>query len=208
MEPPSALYMECPTCGRTPHRVIRGRISKRKEFVLQGVFRCLRCGFTRHETYREGLVLEVPMIVSDGGDSWRSTLELKPGETIEVGDSFEAEGATVKVTGIEAKGGRVGTAAPEDIETLWVKKADKVLVKFSLSKGGRTLNFSREVPADEEFEVGTIVELGKDRGVIHRVKTDRTVLREGAARADEIRRVYCKAMRHGRHEPERGGRGR
>lgn len=188
--------------------MIRGRISKKKEFVLQGVFRCLHCGFTRQETYREGLVLEVPMIVSERGDSWRSTVDLHPGEAVKVGDRFEAAGATVEVTGIEAKGARVRTSAPEDIETLWVKKADKVVVKFSLSKGGRTLNFSREVPADEEFEVGAVVELGKDRGVIHRVKTDGAVLREGVARAESIRRVYCKAMRRGRHEPRHRGRGR
>lgn len=188
--------------------MIRGRVSKKKEFVLEGVFRCLQCGFTRQETYREGLVLEVPMIVSDRGDSRRSAVELPPGEALKVGDHFETEGATVEVTGIESKGGRVTTAVPEDIETLWVKKADTVRVKFSLSKGNRTLTFAREVPADEEFEVGSVVELGRDRGVIHRVKTDRALLREGVARAEEIRRVYCKAMRYGRGGPGHQGRKR
>ncbi len=208
MEPPSALYLECPTCGRTPHRVIRGRISKRKEIVLEGVFRCLRCGFTRQETYREWLALEVPMIVSDRETSFQTTLELNPGEIVAVGNRFESEGRVIEVTGIEARGARVPEAVAEDVETLWSKRVDRVQVKFSLNKGGKTLTSSLDVPPDEEFEVGMVVELGRDTGVIHRMKTNKGVLKHGAARAEELRRVYCRAMRKRRSGPRRRRPGR
>jgi uncharacterized Zn finger protein len=199
MEPPTALYLECPRCGRAPHRVVRGRISKGKEIVLEGVVRCLKCGFTRKETYREWVARAVPLIVSHRGSSRRSALEVFPREVVRVGDRFELDGIRVEITSIEAGGRRVEEAPAEEIDTLWSKRVDRVQVKFSLSKGRRTISYSLDALPDEEFQVGDVVELGKEKGVIHRIKSTRGLLREGAARAEEIRRVYCKSLRGPRH---------
>ncbi len=188
--------------------MVRGRVSRRKEIILEGIFRCLQCGFTRQETYRESMAREVPAIVSDGETSSRTEVELYPGEVVRVGDRLEARGSTVEVTGIEVGGSRVEDAPAEIIETLWSKVVDRVRVKVSLNKGGRTKTYSLDVAPDEEFEVGTILELGKERGVIHRLKTERGILRDGTATAEEIRRVYCKAVRRHRSGPRRGRGGR
>ncbi len=195
MGTPAALYMECPSCGRSPHRVIRGRISKGKDIVLEGVVRCLRCGYTRRETYREGAVREVPLIVSHRESSERTTLALSPEETVNVRDRFDIEGGMVEVTAIEVEGRRPTQALAKEIDTLWSKRVDRVEVKFSLNKGRKTLSYSLEVPPDEEFEVGSLVDLGRERGVIHRLKTSRGLLKEGRAAAEEIKRVYCKGVR-------------
>ncbi|MFQ5838003.1 MAG: HVO_0476 family zinc finger protein [Thermoplasmata archaeon] len=195
MEPPSALYLECPSCGRAPHRVVRGRISRGKQIVLEATVRCLRCGFTRRETYREWAAQKVPLIVSHGDSSRRTELEVFPKEVVRVGDRHLVGDLMVEVTSIEAGGKRMREAPAEEIDALWSKRVDRVQVKFSLSKGRRTISYSMEVLPDEEFEIGDLVEFGRDRGVIHRIRTTHGLLKEGAARAEEIRRVYCKGLR-------------
>lgn len=200
MEPPSAIYLECPSCGRAPHRVIRGRLSRRREIVLEGLVRCLRCGYTRRETYREWAPRELPIIVSYKGSAHRARVEIMPPELVRVGDRMEVEGNRVEITAIESKGRRLEEAPASEVDVLWSKRVDRVPVKFSLNKGRETLSFTLEALPDEEFEVGEVVDLGRERGVIHRLKTKRGLLREGAARAEEITRVYCKAVRLPRRE--------
>lgn len=206
MEPPSALYLECPNCGRAPHRVIRGRLSRGQEIVLEGTFRCLRCGDTRRETHREWAPLRLPLVVSDGSTSRRVKVSLFPGEEIRIGDPLGVEGRTIRVTAIETGERRVEAAKAEAIATLWGKTVDRQTVKFSLNKGRKTLSY--EVPAlpEEEFEVGDLVRLGRDRGVIHRIRTERGVVRDGVAQAQDIVRVYCKEVRRPRprRRPRRG----
>lgn len=208
MEPPAALYLECPTCGRTPHRIVRGRFSRGKELVLDGVVRCLQCGFTRHETYREGVAREVPFVISDGAESVREIVELLPEEAIRVGERLETSGGTVEVTAIEVEGRRVDEAPVQAIDTVWSKRVGRIPVKFSLNKGSKTLTFTLEVPPEEEFAVGDLVTFGREQGVIHRLKTAAGVVRTGASRADQIRRGYCRAIRHTRSGGRGGRRGR
>lgn len=202
MEPPSALHLECPTCGRAPHRVLRGRLSQGQEVVLEGVFRCLRCGQTRSETYREWAPLRLPLIVSEGEASRRMSVDLLPDEEIRVGDALEVAEGEVQVTAIEVGEKRVREARAAEITALWSKRADRTRVKFSLNKGRRTVAYEVEALPEEEFEVGDLVRLGRDRGVIHRIRTDRGLVREGAVPARAIVRVYCKEVRR----PRRRGR--
>lgn len=204
MDAPSALFLECPNCGRTPHRVIRGRLSRGREIVVEGVVRCTTCGFTRRETYRELRPLDVRLIISQGENSERSSLELSSKELVRVGDRFDMPGGQVEVTAIEVEDRRVTQAAAEEVGVLWSKRVDRVPVKFSVNKGRKTLAFTLHVPPDEEFEVGELVELGGERAVIHRIKRIHGVLLQGAARAEDIQRVYCKAVR-GRWSGHRGG---
>lgn len=207
MEAPSALHLACPNCGRTPHRVVRGRVSRGREIVFEGTVRCLRCGYTRKETHREWAARTVPLIVSDRDASQRSELELSPQETVRVGDRLPTERGMVEITAIEVDARRAQEARVEDVDALWSKRADRVEVKFSLNKGRKTLSYTLEVPPEEEFVVGSLVELGREEAVIHRMKTSRGLLRRGGARAEEIQRAYCKAVRR-RSRGRGGGRSR
>ncbi len=188
--------------------MVHGRISKGKEIVLEGVVRCMKCGFTRHETYREWVARTVPLIVSYRETSQRTDIELFPGEMVTVGDRLDVRDTRVEITAIEVQGRRVERAVAEEIEVIWSKRVDRVQVKFSVNRGGKTLPYSLEVPPDEEFEVGDIVDLGKERAVVHRISTTRGLVREGVAAAEEIRRVYCKGIKHGQrnHEPRKSRR--
>ncbi len=195
MEAPSALHLTCPNCGTTPHRVIRGRVSRGREIVFEGVVRCVQCGYTRRETHREWTAIAVPLIVSDQEASHRTELALSPKETVRVGDRFPTERGLVEVTAIEVGEQRPLEGRVEDVDALWSKRVDRVEVKVSLNKGRKTLSYTLEVPPDEEFTVGDLLELGRDQAVIHRMKTERGLLRRGSARAEEIRRAYCRAVR-------------
>ena len=206
MEPPSALHLEGPNCGRAPHRVLRGRLSRGEELVLEGVFRCLNCGLTRQETYREWAPLSVPLVVSDGAASRRLAVDLFPGEEVRVGDSLEAAGSLVRITAIEAGDKRVQAAPVETVNTLWSRQIDRLTVKFSLNKGRRTIPYEMTALPEEEFEVGDLVRLGRDRAVIHRINTSRGTVREGVVPARDIVRIYCQTVR--RRGPHRPGRRR
>ncbi|MCJ2554681.1 MAG: hypothetical protein LN410_00545 [Candidatus Thermoplasmatota archaeon] len=206
MEPPSALHLECPNCGRAPHRVLRGRLSQGQELVLEGVFRCLRCGHTRRDTHREWAPVQVPLVVSDGDASRKVEVDLFPGEEVRVGDPLEAKGRLVRITAIEVGERRVQNAPVETITTLWSQRADRVTVKFSLNRGRRTIPYELRALSDEEFQIGDLVRLGRERAVIRRINTHRGTLRDGVVPARDIVRVYCQAVRRPRSH-RRDGRG-
>src|SRR5437660_143556 len=81
------------------------------------------------------------------------------------------------------------------IDTVWAKRIDQVRVKFSVNKGNRTVPHEVVAAADEEFEIGEIVDLGRDRAVVHHIRTERRTLRQGRVRADEIVRMYGRVVR-------------
>jgi uncharacterized Zn finger protein len=138
------------------------------------------------------------MVLSDGSASRRVAVDLFPGEEIRVGDTMEADGRTVRITAIDAGEKRVQAAPVESVTTLWSQQADRLTVKFSLNKGRKTIAY--EVPAlpEEEFAVGDLVRLGRDSGVIHRIKTGRRTVRDGVVQAQDIVRVYCQTVRRPR----------
>ena len=72
---------------------------------------------------------------------------------------------------------------------------DQVRVKFSVNKGNRTVPHEVLAAPDEEFEVGEIVDLGKDRAVVHHIRTRIRTVHDGRVRADEIVRMYGRIVR-------------
>lgn len=192
---PSALILNCPNCGEKPHRIIRGRVSEKKEIILEGLVRCLTCGQTRRETIRESKPLSVPIIVSRGESSEKKTIELDPKSIVRKGDRFLLEGRQITITGIEEKGRRPEEAVSAHIDTLWAKRIDKVIVKFSIGRAGRTISREIEASPDEEFYTGDIVELGRIKAAIHRIKVKNRLIRDGKAKAEDIVRIYATPIR-------------
>lgn len=178
-----------------PHRVLSGRVSGRDAFVFQGTVKCTHCGRVRAATVREAKPIEVPIIVSEEGDSERGSIELGPDELVRVGDRLEYEGHRIEVTSIQAGDRRVPASKARNIGTLWAKRMDRILVKVSLNKGSRTITREFAAAPDEEFEVGDILDLGRERVLIHRIRVGDATLRRGMARAEDIVRVYGKFVR-------------
>ncbi len=195
MAAPSALVLHCETCGHVPHRVLRGKVGGKKEIVFEGVVKCSKCGTVRSVVTREPRPIQVPLIVSFLETSERTSLEFSPDEPIELGQEIELGDTRLEVTAIEVKGLRMEAALAKEVSTVWAKRTDQVRVKFSVNKGNRTVPHEVLAAPDEEFEVGEIVDLGRDRAIVHHIRTLHRTLREGRVRADEIVRMYGRVVR-------------
>lgn len=197
MPVPGALYLECGTCGDiTLHEVVHGKVSGTK---LHLQVRCRDCGTKSQHVRDEVSVTNVPVVVSEGDKSHRTTVEIETDDVILVGDELLVDGIPVQVRGIEVgTDKRVDSSPVRDIKTLWTVRFDKVVVKFSINMGHRTKAGSQVASPDEEFTVGEMVEVKGVTAVIHRIKTWDRTLQYGSAEARDIRRIYGKAVRGSR----------
>ncbi len=192
---PSATTLECPKCGETMHRILKGRVAGRKGETLECVVKCTECGDVRKATIKREKSVLVKVIVSKDDESQRKEIELLVNEEVFVGDRMLVEGLEVEVSSIESGGRRVEVALAGEIDALWTKRADRVKVKFSISKGHKTLPKEILAEPDEEFYVGDMVELGRMKVVIHKIKCKDGMVREGGAPASSIVRVYAKGIK-------------
>lgn len=195
MTAPSALVLRCETCGDVPHRVLRGRVGGTTELVFEGVVRCTKCGQVRSVVTREPRPIQIPIIVSWLEASERTELEFAPDEVVRVGGELEIGESLVRVTAIEIAKGRVSEALAKDVATIWAKRVDRVRLRFSVNKGHRTVARTLVAAPDEEFTVGDIVDLGKERALLHHIRTAHRTILQGTVRADEIVRMYGRVVR-------------
>jgi uncharacterized Zn finger protein len=141
----------------------------------------------------------VPVVVSEGESSHRTTVEIETDDMILVGDELLVDGIPVQVRGIEVGTDRRVESSPvKQIRTLWTVRFDKVMVKFSINMGHTTKAGSQVASPDEEFTVGELVQVKGVTAVIHRIKTWDRTLQRGSAEARDIRRIYGKAVRGSR----------
>jgi uncharacterized Zn finger protein len=192
---PSGAALDCPKCGETMHRILKGRASGKKGETLECVVKCSECGEVRKVTIKREKPITVKIIVSDEDKSKRTELDLLPNDEILVGDRMILDGREIEFSSIESDGKRVGVALAKEIDTLWAKRADRVKVKFSVSKGPRTLSKEIFAEPDEEFFVGDMVELGRMKVVIHKIKCRDRMVRDGSATASSIVRIYAKGIK-------------
>jgi uncharacterized Zn finger protein len=195
MAAPSALVLRCETCGDTPHRVLRGKVGGKAELVFEGVVKCTKCGTIRTVVTREPRPIQVPVVVSWLDASERTALEFGPDEDVRVGNELDVDDKRIEITALESAGARVPAAKAKDLATIWAKRVDRVRVKFSVNKGNRTVAHDVIAAPDEEFAVGDLVDLGKERAIVHHVRTRHRTIHEGSARADEIVRMYGRTVR-------------
>jgi uncharacterized Zn finger protein len=194
MTVPGALYLECPTCGEvTLHEVVHGT-STGRSLVVDA--KCRGCGTVSHQTVRSAEVLRLPIVVSDRGTSRRTTIEAEGDEVIAVDDELMVEGLPVRVRSIEVgHEQRVQEAPGSSIKTIWAVRFDSVRVKMSINVGPRTKMAEVEAAPDEEFTVGDMVEAAGTTSVVHSIKTRTGSVRRGSVQAQDIVRVYCRAVR-------------
>jgi uncharacterized Zn finger protein len=192
---PSGTTLDCPNCGEMMHRILKGKVSGRNGGTLECVVKCTNCGDVRKTTIKRETPVMVRVIVSDDDKSKRLEMDFLPNEEIVVGDRMIHGSSEIEVSSIESGGKRVEIALAKEIDTLWAKRADKVKVNFSISKGPRTLSKALLALPDEEFFVGDMVELGRMKVVIHKIKCRDRLIREGGAQASSIMRIYAKGIK-------------
>jgi uncharacterized Zn finger protein len=156
MSETSRVPASCPACGdETVHELLKPG--------GHATVRCTECDHTHKTELTEPETTEVDVIVSQEGESWPTTFETEPDETISVGDEFVVETTEaiqqVRVTAIERGENRIEEATAADADTVWTRAVDNVGVDVTVhpNDGTRTDNHSLKVylPGDYEFTVGT-----------------------------------------------------
>lgn len=195
MSVPNAIYLDCPNCDEhAVHEVLKGKLGKKQE-VMEATVKCQECGHVYVTVVREPEQIRVPIIVSELGDSRKEQIELMSGDMVSVNDEVYLGDSHLLITAIECDGRRVEHCAVENVDTLWAKKFDKVIVKISVNKHSRTLAAQVEALPEEEFFVGDLMTVGRDNVVIHNIRSKDGTVRRGGVPARDIVRIYTKAVR-------------
>jgi uncharacterized Zn finger protein len=196
MELPAAVYYQCPICKKeTLHRVIKGKIREKKVVVLEGLFKCSKCGHKHMGDIRSENTKTIPVIVSEEARSQKNKIELSSEEIIEIGNEFELDRGTIKITAIEIESGRVEESKVKDIRCLWAKKFDMLKLKISVNKGSKTLTRTLWAVPEEEFFIGDVMRIKGLNLTIHAIKTKSGRIKRGSVQAKDIIRLYAKAIR-------------
>jgi uncharacterized Zn finger protein len=163
MSDTSRVPADCPACGEeTVHELLKPG--------GHATVRCTECDHTHKTELSEPETTDVDVIVSQDGESWPTTLEADPEETVEVGDEFIAETSEaiqqVRVTAVERGDNRVEQSSMDEADTVWTRVVDNVGVDVTIhpNDGTRDENRSEKLylPGDYEFTVGEIEEFGDE----------------------------------------------
>jgi uncharacterized Zn finger protein len=203
---PYSLYVVCPVCGEeTLHKVHKGKVhAKGQEIKVEATVECNECGRVHAASVVETKPILVPAVVSWKDSSERISIEMAPEDEISVGDVIQHE-FPLLVTSVETKVRRERKARAADVVTLWTKRYDKVVVKFSVSKGMRASSYSVEAAPEEEFCAQDIVELERGPVIITSIRTTDRNIEHGSAPASDIVRIYARPVRESRsREPPVG----
>ena len=203
-EPAERVALPCPACSpelETVHEVLSSG--------GQATVRCGDCGHVHKTALPEERTVERNVVVSQGGESVPSTVEVPAGETLAVGEEFLLETAeavlTVRITSLELAEGRTDEAVAEDVRTIWGRAVGNVAVNVTAHpKGGahdETRGLSLQVPGDYEFVVGETDELGGEEFTVEGISLRedatgydfRKLDHEGdAALAKDVKRLYVR----------------
>jgi uncharacterized Zn finger protein len=118
------------------------------------------------------------------------------GEKDEEDEAVESpeEGMPCLVTAIEVGTRRVPRAKVSSMDTVWLKRFDRVKLKVSVNTGRRTISRELWAGPEERFEVGDILTAGDMQLVIHSMNTGGRRLKRGIAAAKDIRRIYGREV--------------
>ena len=192
---PNALYLFCEECGEeTLHQVLRGRVVGKKE-TLEATVRCPSCQRTRKETLRPEPTVEVPFIISNMGESERRFVEMGADELLRAGEDMMLPDQRIMITSLEAGDRRLAEAKAGEVDTVWAKNFDRVLVKVSVNLGRKTRAESLWADPEEEFAIGDLLEFGRFTYVVDSIKIEGQKVRRGSVQARDIVRVYAKPVR-------------
>ncbi|RLF68550.1 MAG: hypothetical protein DRN57_03665 [Thermoplasmata archaeon] len=193
----SVIYLFCEICGEeTPHRILRGSISSDENAGFDGTVQCVPCGSVHSAHLDMEKPVKVPAIISEGSSSTKTSMELYPHELLRVGEEMMWDGHNLRITSIESGGRRLDRAQAEEVSCLWLKNYDTIDVKISVVEGANTRSQKLTAAPDEEFAVGDLMDLGRTKVVVTKIKTERRmVYREGSpVEARRIKRIYTKRV--------------
>ena len=161
------LALSCPACSPhddTVHEVLKPGGT--------ATVRCNDCEHVHKETIESTAAVEKRVIVSQGGESISTHIDVDPEETVAVGDEFVVDTPEAifqaRVTSLEQQDGdaRPESAVADDLEAIWTRAIDNVSVNVTLHPNDDSRDDSRSltinVPGDYELSVGATESFGDD----------------------------------------------
>ena len=187
------MKLTCPNCGKSvEQRIISSKMVKNGvEYLLK----CTNCGYTYRKIIEDKKMVNLKVVWSDGNISTIKNITTFEDDVIAVGDEISVSNINSLVTSIESHGKRVKKAIAKDVDTLWMKRFDRVIVKISINCGRRTVPSEIFAAPDEEFYVGDLIESDEIRAVIHKIKIRGQFITRGGAEARDIVRIYAKEIK-------------
>ncbi len=203
---PTRLYIYCPQCDDdTLHEVVsvkggqkaKGQaVEKNRTADIECKVLCLECEMTSIQTIAISKEIDLNVIISEGANSRASTIRVAEDDILHVEQELLIEDNPVMITGIETPQRRVQRAEAKTIKTLWVKEFEIVTLKISVSRAGRTKNYTMEMDPHNEVAIGDVLRIDEKKLQVDRIKTNKGKLaKEGSSEeAYRIRRAYCKEL--------------
>lgn len=160
--------LPCPSCSPaegTVHEILKPG--------GQTTVRCTECGHVHKEKIETPDEVTIDVVVSQDGDSYKTTLDAVAEEELKAGDEFvvETEEAIqqVRVTSIEiGPERRTESAEMSEVETVWSRVVDNVGVNITIhpkdgdGRNEQSRSIKAFLPGDYEFTVGEVCEFGDD----------------------------------------------
>jgi uncharacterized Zn finger protein len=187
---------ECPSCSPdepTTHIILKEG----------GLVKCEECGYVHAIHVPKKKVIRLRVIVSRHKESSVEEIEVNEDDIIHTGDEFVVEHKNDEVSGVQVQSievktkGRPESAIARDIDTLWARTIDEVIVKVAVQKGAITESINYKISGDFDFTVGDTLKLQGQEAAITSIKT-----RDGGhykrtgqvVKAKDIRRIYSKSL--------------
>jgi len=165
------IARSCPACSPhddTVHEVLKPGGT--------ATVRCNDCGHVHKETIESTAAVEQRVIVSQGGESVSTHIDVDPEEQVAVGDEFIVDTPEAifqaRVTSLEHQDGdaRPESAVADDLEAIWTRAIDNVSVNVTLHPNDDSRDDSRSLtiktPGDYELSVGATESFGDDEFTI------------------------------------------
>lgn len=171
LAPGDTVALSCPACSPhddTVHEVLKPGGT--------ATVRCNDCEHVHKTTIESTSTVEKRVIVSQGGESISTHIDVDPEEQVDTGDEFIVDTpeaifqARVTSLELEADDGRPESAAMENVAAVWTRAVDNVSVNVTLHPNDGSRDESRSltvnVPGDYELRVDETESFGDDEFTI------------------------------------------
>jgi uncharacterized Zn finger protein len=206
MEKVEIAEAECPSCSPdepTTHVILK----------KGGLIKCEECGYVHAVPVKKKKLIKLRVIVSRQDKSSVQHIEVDEGDIIHTGDEFvvesEDEVSGVMVQSIETKTKARPEAAPAvEIDTLWARTIDDVIVKIAVQEGPITESVNYKISGDHEFDIGGTIKLkGYEVAIVSiRTRDGAHAKREGQfVKAKDVKRIYSRIVSKERPAGRGGG---
>ncbi len=193
------IEVVCPSCSpKTPvlHEVLKSGQNP--------VVKCKECEHVHPTKIENKKPVNIRVVVSKADESFKRNIQLDPDQVVYeddeliVEDESEDEVYPIIVTSIESNEKRVDGTKAGDIDTIWGRSIDEVIVKVAIKNGSKTESFNKRVPGGYDFVVGAEDEVQGKKFIITHVKIRNGELCSSngeTVEAKHIKRVYATPVK-------------